>query len=572
MAFIIIMDIMLEFRQDVLKILTRAIPKKECESCLEKPPENIGSDLAFPCFVMAKKLKRNPAEIAREISEKLKPSGLVGEVNFYGPYVNFFIDWEAASEKLIRGILKEDRAYGKAAARKEKFMIEYAHPNTHKAFHIGHVRNIALGESLCRVLDKAGYKVVRTNYQGDIGPHVAKCIWGFLNIYKGKSPANDKGRWLGKVYKDGARKIAKSKKAEKEMREINSQLYSRDKKILPVWKKTRQWSLDYYNEIYNDFWVKFDRLYFESEVEAQGLKISEGLVRKGLAKVSDDAIIADLEKQGLGIFVLVTKDKTPLYHAKDLALAELQVKEHKPDRIIHVVGSEQTTYFKQLFRFLEIMKWRHYAKEMHLVYELVNLGTGKKMKSREGEVILYDELKDKILALARKETKKKNPRLSGKELDKISRMVGMGALKYSMISQSPGKVIVFDWDRVLSFDGNTGPYLQYSHARARSILRKAGKTGKPDSGVLTHEKEVSLLRKMAEFPDVVKRSAEDLRPHYIAGYAFDLATRFNEFYQSVPVLKADAVSRPSRLAMVEAFSLVIRNALDLMGIDVPERM
>ena len=141
-----------------------------------------------------------------------------------------------------------------------------------------------------------------------------------------------------------------------------------------------------------------------------------------------------------------------------------------------------------------------------------------------------------------------------------------------MISQSPGKVIVFDWDRVLSFDGNTGPYLQYSHARARSILRKAGKTGKPDSGVLTHEKEVSLLRKMAEFPDVVKRSAEDLRPHYIAGYAFDLATRFNEFYQSVPVLKADAVSRPSRLAMVEAFSLVIRNALDLMGIDVPERM
>ena len=363
------MDIIGQFRKDVLRVLSSKVPKKLAQEGLERPPESIGSDLAYPCFVLAKKGKRNPAEIARELSGKLRPTGLVGEVNFYGPYINFYLDWKKAGCLLVKAILREAGRYGKAKPLRKRVMVEFAHPNTHKAFHIGHVRNICIGESLSRILEESGYKVVRANYQGDIGPHAAKCLWGFLNLHKGKAPKKEPGRWLGTVYRDASKRIARSKKAEKEMREINSMLYSRDNKLMPAWKKTRAWSLEYFDGIYKDFGAGFDRLYMESEVESDGLRISKALVKKGLAKVSDGAIIVNLEKMGLGVFVLVTKENTPLYHAKDLALAQLQVKEHKPEKIIHVVGSEQTFYFRQLFRLLEMMKWNslRYKQEHTLV-------------------------------------------------------------------------------------------------------------------------------------------------------------------------------------------------------------
>jgi arginyl-tRNA synthetase len=568
------MNIMEEFRGDVVRVLSRQVPRRLAEAGLERPPENIGSDLAYPCFSLARRRKAKPAEIAREISRKLRPSGLAGGVNFYGPYINFYLDWKKAAGALLKGITKEGGRYGRAPRKPvKKIMVEYAHPNTHKAFHIGHVRNICLGESLCRILEASGCDVVRANYQGDIGPHVAKCLWGFTKIHKGRAPQKERGRWLGRVYREASGRIARSRKAEKEMREINSMLYARDSRIMPVWKKTRQWSIDYFDGIYRDFGARFDRLYFESEVEAGGLKMSEGLARKGLARVSDGAIIINMERQGLGVFVLVTRDKTPLYHAKDLALAELQMREYMPDRIVHVVGSEQTLYFRQLFRLLKLMKWRHVDRESHLRYELINLGSGKKMKSREGEIILYDELREKILKLARKEARSKNPGLSVRKLDKTASLVGMGALKYTMLSKSPEKVIVFDWDRMLSFEGDTGPYIQYSHARAKSILRKAGSSpARLDPKALADDREVALMRHLAEFPDAVQRAAMDMRPHYIAGYALDLATRFNEFYQAVPVLKAGQGARPARLALVRATAQVLSNALNLLGIEAPERM
>jgi len=573
------MNLMQEFRRDVLRILSRQVPRKLAEEGLERPPGNIGSDLAYPCFVLAKRRKGNPAEIARDMSRKLRPSGLVGNVDSHGPYINFYMDWNRAAGLLLKGIVKEGERYGRVGRTtgRKKIMVEFAHPNTHKAFHIGHVRNICLGESLCRILEAGGSDVVRANYQGDIGPHVAKCLWGFLNIHRGRTPSGDRGRWLGKVYREASRKIASSRKAEEAMREINSMLYARDRRIMPVWKKTRKWSLDYFDRIYRDFGAGFDRLYFESEVEAEGLKMAGDLARKGIARVSDGAIIVDMEKQGLGVFVLVTREKTPLYHAKDLALAELQMREYRPKRIVHVVGSEQNLYFMQLFRLLELMKWRHARKESHLRYELVNLGSGKKMKSREGKVILYDELREELLKLARRETGSKNPRLSSRELDRTAGLVGMGALKYTMLSKSPEKVIVFNWGQILNFDGDTGPYIQYSHTRAMSILRKARSGGRsapsgPVHAVPGGEMELALLRQLAEFPDAVQRAAKDMRPHYIAGYALELATRFNEFYQSVPVLRAGREARPARLALVRATAQVLRNALGLLGIEAPERM
>ena len=273
------------FRDDVIKLIRgkKKIPLDKLEKILEKPPENIGSDLALPCFTLNKK---NPVEFAKELANKIKPSGMVKEVNFYGPYVNFYADWIKLGDVVLKQILKEKDKYGSSKLSKDKIMVEFAHPNTHKAFHIGHMRNISLGESLCRTLEYAGHKVFRTNYQGDIGPHVAKCIWGFLKLHKGREPKKDKGKWLGKAYKEASERIAKNTRYEKEMREINTKLYSRDKSIMPVWKKTRQWSLDRFDEIYNDFGVKFNRLYFESETEGPGKEIVMNLLKKRIAKES----------------------------------------------------------------------------------------------------------------------------------------------------------------------------------------------------------------------------------------------------------------------------------------------
>ena len=582
------------FREQVLKELRRAtgIQGKDLDSILEKPPEGVGADLALPCFFLSARMRKDPRLIAVDVVNKLsgrtsKSKGkdaVIADVRAFGPYVNFYADWDRMNMLVLRDILKRGGKYGSSAAKREKVLAEFAHPNTHKAFHIGHVRNICLGESMSRILESSGTRVVRANYQGDIGPHVAKCLWGFTKLYKKKPPKGaEKGLWLGDVYAKANQKAKGNEKLEEEIREMNNKIYSSDRELTKLWKQTRKWSLDYYDKIYREFGVRFNRLYFESEVEKPGKAIALELLKKGIAKKSQGAVVMDFEKDGLGIFILLTKDGNPLYGAKDLQLAKLQLREHRPDRILHIVGTEQNTYFRQLFRTFELMNPALAKKEFHICYELVNLPDGK-MSSRAGTVITYDELKTKLTALARKVTAEKNPRLKGRELDKTAQLVAMGALKYGMLAVSPEKTITFDWDRALSFEGNSAPYIQYSHARACSILRKgrAGKiTPKPNDGknMLKSESEAALMKQLTAFPETVARAARDLRPHYVASYAYNLAVRFNDFYEKSPVLKPQGTPsgavkelRNARLALVRAAKTVLKNALYLLAIDAPERM
>lgn len=527
---------------------------------VEKPPGNIDADLSVPCFDFAKQMKKPPQQIAEDLSKKISPK-YVKEVKALGPYLNFYIDWKSYGQKVLQDSLKKNYGMGK---RKGKYMVEFAQPNTHKAFHIGHTRNIALGEALNRILEFSGLKVIRVNYQGDIGPHVAKCLWGLKNLkLKGSG-----GKFLGKVYAKASQKIKGNKKLEEEVRQINKDLYAGKKDLIDLWRKTRKWSLDYFNDIYKDFGVEFDRFYFESEVEGLGVKLSKKLLKQGIAKKSEGAIIMDLKKYNLGVFVLLTRDETPLYSIKDLVLADLQDKEYKPDKIIHVVGYEQNFYFQQLFKSLEKINPKIAKKEYHLSYNLVNLPTGK-MASREGKVILYDDLKDKLYKLALNETKKRS-NLKGKDLEKVSKIISLGALKYTMISQSPDKPIIFDWERVLDFQDNTAPYIQYTYARARSILRKSLIKGKVIASDLKERKEILLMKKLSEFPEIVLKASEDLRPHYIANYVFELATLFNEFYHEFPVIGSD--KEKARIKLVEAVSYVLARGLYLLGIEAPERM
>ncbi len=553
-------------RNDVEKALGQ---EKLDVSLLESPPKPEMGDVAFPCFSLAAKMKKAPPAIASELARKLKPAGSVKEIKAIGPYVNFYADWEKLGGKVLGKVLAEGKRYG-SGAKKERVMIEFAHPNTHKAVHIGHARNLTLGEALSRTMSFAGSDVKRVNYQGDIGPHVARCMWGLLNL-KEKEPAKDRGKWLGEIYAKASMK-ATNHEVELQIKEINKDLYAGKPDLVKLWKKTRQWSLDYFDTIYADFGAKFDRFYFESEVEGPAILLAKELEKKGTAKMSDGAIVMDLEKDKLGIYVLLTQDETPLYSIKDFILARMQDKEYNPASIIHVVGSEQDLHFRQLFKSLEIMKSPVAKKEYHLSYGLVNLESGK-MKSREGRVILYEDLKEKMMETALSVTKKKNPGLTKSELAETARIVALGALKYDMVKVSPEKTIVFDWERALSFEGNNAPYLQYTHARCCSIQRKAGKKAwKYDASVLREEKEIALLKKVSEFPELVEKAGREMRPHYVATYTYELCDAFNEFYQAVPVLKASEKEMKARLALVGAVRITLRNTLNLLGIEAPEKM
>jgi arginyl-tRNA synthetase len=582
------------FRFEVIDAVhaSAKIPRGEIEELLEKPPAGIGSDLALPCFLLAQGMRKDPRIIARDIADRIMQTlgrgggrqfGMISEVRAIGPYVNFYANWDRMNIAVLQQIADRGKDFGRSTESKGRVMVEFCHANTHKAFHIGHVRNISYGESLSRILEAAGCRVVRANYQGDIGPHVAKCLWGFLKLHKGKAPKKDRGLWLGMVYAESSRKSESSRKAEKEVEAINSRLYARDKKTVAAWKKTRSWSLGYFKDIYGDFGVKFNRLYFESEVEKAGAKAAKELLARKIARKSGGAIVVNLEKEGLGVFVLLTKEGNPLYSSKDIGLAELQLKEYKPDRIIHVVGSEQKHYFQQLFRTLELAKSPAAGREFHLSYELVNLPTGK-MKSREGNVVLYDELRKVMVKLAEKESLKKNKGMKKKQLKRIAEQVGLGAIKFWMLNTGPDKVIVFDPKRAASFDESSGPYVQYAYTRACSILSKARGTKRREKiaapiknikrniGMLKDDKELELIKLLNEFPDAVKSSAESMHPHVITGYATRLAMAFNDFYESVPVLKAEEDVKNARLVLVQAVRTVLRNALYLLGIDAPDKM
>lgn len=572
------MDFTKKIKQEIFQLLKTVdfLKNENIEQTLETPPQPEFGDLASKiCFLLSKKFKKSPFDIANEIIKKIKipKDSLISKIESKGGYINFFFSYPRITSIVLKTILKEKDSYGRSEIGKKKtIMVEFAHPNTHKGFHIGHLRNISTGESICRILGFTGHKVVRANYQGDIGLHVAKALWGFINLYKCKAPKENKGEWIGKVYTEVNKKFSDDERVNKEVLEINNKLYGGDKKIMKLWKMTRKWSLDDFEKIYKQLGTKFDKYYFEGQVEDRAVEISKELLEKGIAQLSEGAIIIDLSKYDLSTFVLLTREGNPVYESKDLALAERQFRDFKIDRCIHVVGSEQKLYFQQLFKVFELIGSPGAGKSYHLVYELVNLKTGK-MSSRLGSVVLYTQLRDKILGKILKEIEERNPKLSKKEKKILAEKIAVGALKYGMLSISCDKLLIFDWEKALMLEGNTGPYLQYAHTRCNGILNKVKKWEENvvNENLTTEEKK--LVKKLSDFPTVVEQALRDFRPHYLCNYAYELATIFSEFYHLCPVLKAEKKQLKNfRLSLVKATKITLKNCLSLLGIETPEKM
>ncbi len=566
------------FREEVAGLLAKAIAEERFSEgsvyeMLETPQKDYG-DYAFPCFALAKLFKKSPQQTAAELAGRIKPSKSVSKVEANGAYINFFIDNEKMAAASVGKVLKQGDCYGSGSGGRE-VMVEYFHANTHKAVHVGHIRNICLGESICRILEFAGNNVIRVNYQGDIGPHVAKCLWGLLNLKKSPPPAN-RLRYLGDVYVEANRLIEGNKELEAEAKSILLKIYAGDKELNKLWKETRQWCLDEFEEMYGEFGVKYSRLYFESEVEFEARKISRQLLEAGIAKESDGAIIMDLKPYGLGVFVLLTQDGTALYSSKDIALAKKKISQYELDKSIHVVGKEQELHFKQLFKTLELIgqKEKDFAgKSLHLIYGLVMLPSGK-MSSRAGSVVFYDDLKKELLSLALAEVKKRHADWSKADMEDAARKIAFAALKLGMVCRDNEKELVFDWKQAVNFDGETGPYVQYAHARICSIIEKYGKKlpSSADFSLLKEKEEQLLIRLIFRFPSAVEAAASNYKPLLIAHYLLEVSQAFNNFYHQHQILKADDETRKARLLLITSVRQVLRNGLELLAIEAPERM
>lgn len=550
---------------------------------IEIPADDALGDYAFPCFFLAKTIKKNPAAIAMELAAAIGndtgSSGLIERVQATGPYVNFFVNKAALAEAVVGEAEREKNIYGGSGKTNKTIMVEYFHANTHKAVHIGHIRNICLGESLCRILEFSGNKLVRVNYQGDIGPHVAKCLWGIRNLNAGTPPATNRLRWLGNVYMQANTAVEGNEQLEAEVKQLLLKIYEGDKELNKLWKETRQWCLGEFDEMYREFGVKYSEFYFESEVEFEARKISQQLVKEGIAQESDGAIIMDLKPYRLGVYVLLTKDGTALYSSKDIALARKKMSKYRLDRSIHVVGREQELHFKQLFKTLELIgskEKKFAAKSLHLIYGLVMLPTGK-MSSRAGSVVFYDDLRNELLSIAAAEVKKRHEDWSESQITTAAKKIAFSALKFSMINRDNDKELVFDWEQAMKLEGETGPYVQYAYARICSIFRKHGKS-LPDSGkadysqLTTTAAEIKLIKLIKEFPAVVAAAAAQLKPALISRYLLDLSQSFSSFYNDVPILNAEEKVRDARLPLCAAVKQVLENGLKLLAIDVLEEM
>ncbi len=568
-------------KKSVAEILNKALKKiganlseDEIEKAIEIPPSPKMGDFAFPCFPLAAILKKNPSQIAVEIKKQIHSNKKFEKIVVSEPYVNFFVDKLNFSKKIIGEILKKKNSFGKfSSAKKEKITVEFSQPNTHKAFHVGHIRGTSLGESISRILEFHGNKVIRMNYSGDTGMHVAKWLWCYKKFHsKEKLTGNES--WIASIYVDAVRRLEENPLLQNEVDEINRKLESKkDKKLNELWKKTRRHSVNSWKKIYREINAKFDRYFFESEVEKRGKQISLELLKKGIAEKSDGAVIIDLKKYNLGVWVLLRSDGTVLYSAKDLALAEEKIKKYRANKNISLHGSEQNLHFRQLLKTLELIGYEK-EKFSDISFDMVRLPTGK-MSSRTGENILYSDFMNEITEHAKMEIKKREPKISQKELDSRALKISIAAIKYSMLKQSANKVIVFDKKEALNFEGDTGPYLLYSYARAKSIIKKSKSlfnknSAKSEKIKSLEEKEIELIKKLSQFPEIMKNSFENLNPAGIANYSYQLSQTFNEFYHSCPVINSE--KQNFRIALVKSFVQVMENSFGMLGIVAVEEM
>ena len=533
-------------------------------------------------------------EIAAAVAESLSEAPGFARIEAVRGYLNLFFDTAEFSRRVVDRVLIEANSFGRGEPKGERVMVEYAQPNTHHSFHIGHFRNAILGEALSRLVEFAGFDTVRASYPGDIGLGVITILWLYQKFYQGQEPqgVHERGQWLLKLYVEANRMLEPQEDDTPEQRAQRSaydverrELYRRwdagDPQVRQLWLTTRQWSLDELKAILAMLGIEIDVWFFESEVDELAKEIVDELIELGLAddeRPEGPVIIRIDEKLGLKkekyrTNVILRSDGTTLYLTKDLALAKVKFEQYNVDRSIYVIDVRQSMHMQQTFKILELWGFKQAEKCFHLGYGFVSLPEGS-MSARRGRLVLFKEVADEAVRRVLAEIAQKNPDMPEERREEIAHKVGLGAMTYAMLSVDNNKDIVFDMDAALNFDGHTGPYIQNAHVRASSILRKAAAL--PESCAFDYpltSHETQLIDLISRFPQTVQLAVKDYRPLVIANYAFELANTFHSFYHAVPVLQAESAAvQQSRLRLVAAARQTLANALWLLDLAAPDVM
>lgn len=584
------------------------VPEKMVQ--LQKTKREFEGNLTLVVFPFLKMSKKGPEQTAQEIGEYLQQNcSAVAAFNVVKGFLNLVVAPAAWSE-LLRAIDADDK-FGEKAATEDSplVMIEYSSPNTNKPLHLGHVRNNLLGWSLAQIMEANGNKVVKTNIVNDRGIHICKSMLAWLKYGNGETPESSgkKGDHLigdyyvafDKHYREevkvltaqyvaeGMEEEAAEKKAKEEaplIKEAHDMLVKweqNDPEVRSLWKKMNDWVYAGFDETYAKMGVGFDKIYYESDTYLRGkAKVEEGLEKGLFERHEDNSVWADLTNEGLDQKLLLRSDGTSVYMTQDIGTAEMRFKDFPIDKMIYVVGNEQNYHFQVLSILLDRLGFKWGKELVHFSYGMVELPNGK-MKSREGTVVDADDLMEMMVADAKRTSEEagKFNDMTEEERSEIARIVGMGALKYFILKVDARKNMLFNPEESIDFNGNTGPFIQYTHARIRSILRKA----ETELGIRNvelgvdsaepNEKEVELIQKMNGYADVVAQAGKDYSPSGIANYCYELTKEFNQFYHDYSILREeDEQKRMFRLVLAKNVAKILKNGMALLGIEVPERM
>ena len=568
------------FEADVALALQRAFAAEGVSAAsvpLRRIPFNDGWGFATQLALAQGRGKEGAQALASEVAQRLAAEGEFERVEAVNGFVNVYVNAAQAAGHVLQGILSEGERYGAGEPQGGRCMVEYSQPNTHKEFHIGHLRNAAFGNAIVRLLRFSGMEVLAANYIGDIGAHVIRCLWCLRKYHADEQPPADRLDWLGGIYTEAVRRIeADEPGAKEEVAQLFARWEAGDAELLDLWRETKQWCMDELRRIYRQLDVDFDVWFYESEVEAEGKAMAQDLITKGVAEYSEGLPIVRLGDK-LGVLPILRSDGTSLYQTKELALSLEKFRRFDVQQAIVITDVSQSLYFKQVFKVLELSGFEHAKDLAHLPYERVNLPEGK-MASRSGNIVPYEDLAAEAIARVAAVIAEKNPNLSLEERARVAEEVGISALKFVMVSVGNTSVITFDWERVLDFDGYAGPYLQYAYVRASRILAKAPQADRPTNNlslgrVTIEPEERTLLMTLAEFPKEVARAAEQRAPVIVANYVHRLAQEFSAFYHLSDVIhQADDETRRFRVALVACVRQVLGNGLTLLGLTLPESM
>lgn len=568
---------------------------------LQTTKKEFEGDITLVVFPFVKAARKSPEQAGQEIGEYLQEhEPIISGFNVIKGFLNLSIAVPYWLELLSSIAAEKNFGTQQATVDSPTVMIEYSSPNTNKPLHLGHIRNNLLGFSLGEILKANGNKVVKTNIVNDRGIHICKSMLAWQKFGNGETPESSglKGDHLvgkyyvvfDKKYKEQIKELMVQGQTEEdakknaplmlEAQEMLRKWEAGDKNIIELWKKMNKWVYKGFNKTYKTLGVNFDKIYYESKTYLIGKKlVNKGLKENKFIKKSDGSVWIDLKEEGLDEKILLRSDGTSVYITQDIGTAKIRYEKYPIDKMVYVVGNEQNYHFQVLSIVLDKLGFSWGKDLVHFSYGMVELPEGK-MKSREGTVVDADDLVDEMVNTAR-ETSQELGKLDGctpEEAEAIARMVGLGALKYFILKVDPRKNMTFNPQESIDFNGNTGPFIQYTHARIKSVLRKAAEQGIQipnfvDNTIALNEKETSLIQLIAEFPNVVKQAGAEYSPSIVANYTYELVKEYNQFYHDFSILKEENEAiRDMRLLLSAQIAKVVKISMGLLGIEVPERM